>query len=152
MWGRRIKLLGCASLLLVFLEFLFMLWDAHEHLWEGSGPFIAEGSTWFFLSFLPAKRNTSGHFSPLSFVLGDESRGGEGEGEDGDVAGCGHPPVAAEFVLYISFVCCMAIGGSEMIPVHCLGNGREEVVWGRCGDDGLGARVVRWFKDMWKLS
>lgn len=23
--------------------------------------------------------------------------------------------------------CCMAIGGSEMIPVHCLGNGREEV-------------------------
>lgn len=30
--------------------------------------------------------------------------------------------------------CCMAIGGSEMIPVHCLGNGREE----GGGDDGLG--------------
>lgn len=37
MWARRIELLDCASSWLVFLEFLFMLWDAHKTFAGGVG-------------------------------------------------------------------------------------------------------------------
>jgi len=52
MWARRIKPLDCTSSLLVFLGFLFMLWDAHEHCGRGSGTIIAEGSNWFLSFYL----------------------------------------------------------------------------------------------------
>lgn len=88
MWGRRIKLSGlCKFFACVFLGFLFMLWDAHETLWEGVGT-IHCGGEYLVLFVLFYLRNEIPLDISVHFLLFLGMNRGEGRGSGGGDGGC----------------------------------------------------------------